>query len=215
MYDRLPLTSAVVLYHRRIHLSFQIRSRQNSKSLRSCLTEYVSNQMASAGAGQYSIQMAILKCTVSSNLEYWTNYLFTKLFADNWSRFLIKQTYKTLRPKRSFIEHHPAGIPIHGPKTVPNGWEWFEMGFFVHWRPPQTTTVLCFDTPEKLQSLLGSALQHRGSNIDTADPYSLLSTLIDQVIALYDESVWSMRNHVCAAEAVSLEHHHVQTHGLG
>lgn len=74
------------------------------------------------------------------------------------------------------------------------------MGFFVHWRLPQTTTV-CFDTPEKLQGLLGSALQHKGSNIDIADPYSLVSTLIDQVIALYDESVWSTRNHVCAAEA--------------
>lgn len=128
----------------------------------------------------------------------------TKLCTDSWSRFLIKQTYKTLRPKRSFIEYQPAGIPIHGPKTIVNGWEWFEMGFFVHWRPSQTTTVLCFDTPEKLQSLLGLALRRNGSNIDTADPYSLLSTLIDQVITLYDESVWSMRNHVCAAEAVRL-----------
>ena len=127
-----------------------------------------------------------------------------KLCTDIWSRFLIKQTYRTLRPKRSFIEHLPAGIPIHGPKTIPNGWEWFELGFFVHWKPSQTTTVLCFDTPEKLQSLLGSALRRNDSNIDTADPYSLLSTLIDQVIALYDDSVWSMRNHVCAAEAVRL-----------
>ena len=128
----------------------------------------------------------------------------TKLCADSWSRFLIKQTYKTLRPKRSFIEYQSAGIPIHGPKTIANGWEWFEMGFFVHWKPSQTTTVLCLDTPEKLQSLLGSALRRNDCNIDTADPYSLLSTLIDQVIALYDESVWSMRNHVCAAEAVRL-----------
>lgn len=88
------------------------------------------------------------------------------------------------------------------------------MGFFVHWTPPQTTTVLCFDTPEKLQSLLGSALQQRGSNVDIADPYSLLSTLIDQVLALYDESVWSMRNHVCAAEAVSLKQYNARTYGL-
>ena len=78
------------------------------------------------------------------------------------------------------------------------------MGFFVHWKPSKTTTVLCFDTPEKLQSLLETALRRNGSNVDTADPYSLLSTLIDQVIALYDDSVWSMRNHVCAAEAVRL-----------
>ena len=76
------------------------------------------------------------------------------------------------------------------------------MGFFVHWRPSQSTTILCFDTPEKLQNLLGSALRRNSSNIDAVDPYSLLSTLIDQVIVLYDESVWSMRNHVCAAEAV-------------
>ncbi len=88
------------------------------------------------------------------------------------------------------------------------------MGFIVHWKPTYTTTVLCFDTPEKLQNLLGSALQHKGSNIDIADPYSLLSTLIDQVITLYDESVWSMRNHVCAAEAVSLEHYYARAHVL-
>ena len=126
----------------------------------------------------------------------------TELCADSWSRFLIKQTYKTLRPKRSFIEYQPAGMPIHGPKTVQNGWEWFEMGFFVHWKPSQSTVILCFDTPEKLQSLLGSALRRNSNDIDAADPYSLLSTLIDQVIALYDESVWSMRNHVCKAEEV-------------
>ena len=76
------------------------------------------------------------------------------------------------------------------------------MGFFVHWKSSQTTTVLCFDTPEKLQSLLGSALRRNDCDVDTADPYSLLPTLMDQVIALYDDSVWSMRNHVCAAEAV-------------
>lgn len=126
----------------------------------------------------------------------------TKLCADSWFRFLIKQTYKTLRPKRSFTEYNPAGVPIHGPKTILNGWEWFGMGFFLHWKPSQTTTVLCFDTLDKLQSLLGSASRWNGINFDTADPYSLLSPLMDQVIALYDESVWSMRNHVCAAEAV-------------
>lgn len=76
------------------------------------------------------------------------------------------------------------------------------MGFFVHWKPPHTTTIICFDAPEKLQSLLKSALEHIGTNLDFTDPYSLLSTLIDQVLALYDGSVWSMRNHVCAAEAV-------------
>lgn len=76
------------------------------------------------------------------------------------------------------------------------------MGFLLHWKPSQTTTVLCFDTLDKLQSLLGSASRRTGIKFDTADPYSLLSPLMDQVIALYDESVWSMRNHVCAAEAV-------------
>lgn len=130
--------------------------------------------------------------------------MLTRSRKDHWSRFLVKQTYKKLWRKRSFIEHQPTGVPIHGPKTIPNGWEWFEMSFFVHWRPPQSTTILCFDTPEKLQSLLGSALAHSGSNIDYIDPYSLFATVIDQILALYDTSVWSMRNHVCTAEAVRL-----------
>ena len=79
------------------------------------------------------------------------------------------------------------------------------MGFVVHWRPPEYTTILCFDVPEKLQSLLESALASKSNNIDYTDPYSLVSILIDQVIALYDESVWTMRNHVCSAEEVCLK----------
>lgn len=75
------------------------------------------------------------------------------------------------------------------------------MTFFVHWRPPQSTTIICFDTPEKLQGLLGSALAHSGNEIDYIDPYSLFVTVIDQLLAMYDTSVWSMRNHVCTAEA--------------
>ena len=78
------------------------------------------------------------------------------------------------------------------------------MGFVIHWAPLEFTTILCLDVPKKLQSLLESALVTKDNNIDYTDPYSLVSILIDQVLALYDESVWTMRNHVCSAEEVCL-----------
>ena len=130
--------------------------------------------------------------------------LMINMRADCWSRSLIKQTYETLRPKRSFISHHPTGIPIHGPKTIPNGCEWYEMGFIVHWDPPQASTVLCFDAPLELIDLLENALARNNSQTVYKDPCSPLCAILDGILVLYDSSVWSMRNHVCGAEAVCL-----------
>ena len=65
---RPPIISGLASCHRRKYGAVQIRSRRNSRSLRSCLTDFVSSRMASAGADRYSIQMVILKRTVSSSL---------------------------------------------------------------------------------------------------------------------------------------------------
>ena len=71
--NRLPLISNLVFYHRRKYYTVQIRSQRNSRSLRSCLTDSVSNRMASVGADRYSIQMVILKRTVSSSFRSCAN----------------------------------------------------------------------------------------------------------------------------------------------
>ena len=76
------------------------------------------------------------------------------------------------------------------------------MGFFVHWERPHTTTILCFDMPESHQPLLQQSFSCNYNKFDHADPYSIFSVLVYDILALYDTSVWSMRNHICNWEAV-------------
>ncbi|OCK73236.1 purine and uridine phosphorylase, partial [Lepidopterella palustris CBS 459.81] len=137
----------------------------------------------------------------------------------HWSRFVVKQTHKNLRPKRSFIRHHAAleeldlekghlpntNEPIHGPRSILHGWEWYEMCLFVHWTPPHSTTILCFDLPKQLQTLVQSALTSNPDMTGCSDPYSVFSVILYNVLCLYDNSVWSIRNHICEWEATRLQ----------
>ncbi|KAF2179935.1 purine and uridine phosphorylase [Zopfia rhizophila CBS 207.26] len=129
---------------------------------------------------------------------------------NHWSRFIVKQTHKELQPKSSFTRHHSTGeignllnpnTPIHGPQSIRHGWEWYEMGFFVHWTPPHSTTLLCFDIPGHMRASLRSALSSSIDNIDLSDPYSVFSIIIYELLSLYNDSVWSLRNHICGVEA--------------
>lgn len=127
----------------------------------------------------------------------------------SWSRFIVKQTYEKLKPKRTFTphvsNHHSrpsdwnADIAIHGPQSVGHGWEWYEMGFFTHWNECGLTTLLCFDLPARLhadiQLLFGS------QSIDHSCPYAVFSMITDALLRLYDCSVWSIRNHISQWEA--------------
>lgn len=78
---------------------------------------------------------------------------------------------------------------------------WFEMGFFTRWDYPDRCTVLCidtpFDTPEKLKSRL-----LRESLLNFCDPFAMHIPLIDQIILLYDVSVWRVRDPVRDIEKV-------------
>ncbi|RYP60604.1 hypothetical protein DL770_009958 [Monosporascus sp. CRB-9-2] len=127
---------------------------------------------------------------------------------NHWSRFVIKQTHEKLRPKHSFTRHHATSsklaspnVPIHGPHSIPHGWEWCEMGFFVHWTPPSSTIVLCFDLPQHFQILVKLALTSSADKINFSDPYSIFAVVLHELLSLYDNSVWSIRNHICNWEA--------------
>ncbi|OCK81526.1 purine and uridine phosphorylase [Lepidopterella palustris CBS 459.81] len=136
------------------------------------------------------------------------------IYYNHWSRFVVKQIHTKLRHKRSFTRHDsisekrdPGGnrlpnhnVPLHGPQSIQHGWEWYEMGFLVHWRP-DNTTILCLDLPEPLQASIQSALSSSTDEIDFSDPYSFFSILLHEVLSLYDSSVWSLRNHICEWEA--------------
>ena len=77
------------------------------------------------------------------------------------------------------------------------------MGFFVHWIPPHSTTLLCFDLLEHMKVSFQSALPSSISDPDLTDPYSVFGIVIYELLSLYNDSVWSLRNHICSVEAVS------------
>ncbi|PSN62773.1 purine and uridine phosphorylase, partial [Corynespora cassiicola Philippines] len=145
-----------------------------------------------------------------------------------WSRFTVKQTYDELKPKRTFTPHVSnhhissrdwnADIAVHGPQSRRYGWEWYEMGFFTCWDRPGLITLLCFDLPAKLQSDLQSLLCSQP--IDRSCPHGVFSLLSGQLLRLYDDSVWSIRNHISQWEARRSQEtdylllHEIARHGI-
>lgn len=132
-----------------------------------------------------------------------------------WSRFTVKQTYDTLKPKRTFTPHvsnHQSGtdtwdaeIIVHGPQSTRYGWEWYEMGFVACWNSSGPVTLVCFHVPERMQSNVQSLF---GVNaVDTSAPYAVFSLISDALLRLYDDSVWSIRNHISQWEAVGRSFH--------
>ena len=75
------------------------------------------------------------------------------------------------------------------------------MGFFVCWTPHHTT-IMCFDLPQHFQMAFQSTLTSSKDNVELSDPYAVFTVLLYQMISLYDNSVWSIRNHICDWEAV-------------
>lgn len=123
----------------------------------------------------------------------------------------MKQTYGILKPKRTFTPHvsnhqsdtdgWDAEIIVHGPQSTRYGWEWYEMGFIACWNPSGLITLVCFDVPERTQSNIQSLF---GANtVDTSSPYAAFALISNALLRLYDDSVWSIRNHISQWEAVS------------
>ncbi|KAH8723846.1 nucleoside phosphorylase domain-containing protein [Phaeosphaeriaceae sp. PMI808] len=141
----------------------------------------------------------------------------------NWSRFLVKQTYDRLKPKRTFtphisnqqlgIDNNNNHVAVHGPQSVQHGWEWYEMGFFTSWKPSGSLTLICFDLPTISQSKIQERI---GSHIaDNSSPHSLFLVISDELLRLYDDSVWSIRNHISQWEARrSVEANYLLLHEL-
>jgi len=98
---------------------------------------------------------------------------------NTWLRFLIKQ---------------PANNPL-------KNYIWQKIKIFTHWRAETGGVVFCFDPPspfrERLQDAVGQTLS-AGECI--ADPYFIITVIIEEVIALFNQSVWSFRDMVRHAE---------------
>lgn len=77
----------------------------------------------------------------------------------------------------------------------PTVYTWNDFTFFTTWTPIGTHTILCFDVNPKFHDVIHSALQ---SEIDKmiSDVYLIHSTLVSLILKFYDESVWTLRDHV-------------------
>lgn len=89
-------------------------------------------------------------------------------------------------------------------KGASKGYKWYEMGVFTRWCRSGPCIVLCIDTPENLRLQLNEVLQKPSPPPDKNDPFAMHSPLIDQMVELYDKSVWASRDPIRKIEKVSL-----------
>jgi hypothetical protein len=80
------------------------------------------------------------------------------------------------------------------------GYKWYEMGFFTRWDNSGHCRVMCIDTPARLRAELQKALQNLPTKVEFHDPFALHTHLLDQIILLYDLSVWRVRDPVRKVE---------------
>lgn len=80
------------------------------------------------------------------------------------------------------------------------GFKWYEMGFFTQWDKSGHCRVMCIDTPIRLRLELQKALRNLSTELNFCDPFALHTHLLDQIILLYDTSVWRVRDPVRKVE---------------
>ena len=100
-----------------------------------------------------------------------------------WFRFLIKQ------------------IKRDSP-SADASYVWDKAAFFTTWLPTDHHVILCFDLPCAPQSRLQSALSSNPDTFCLNDPYSLHAIIVEEVLSLFDISVWSLRDSVRMVEKV-------------
>ena len=78
---------------------------------------------------------------------------------------------------------------------------WYEMTFIGRWEPGRSV-ILCIDTPDDLPSRLAQSIAEQQEMIDLSNPFALYVPLVDQVVDLYDRSVWGFRDLIRGVEKV-------------
>jgi hypothetical protein len=62
--------------------------------------------------------------------------------------------------------------------------------------------VLCIDTPDDFPSRLAQSITGEQESLDLSNPFAFYLPLVDQIIQLYDNSVWGFRNLIRRVEEV-------------
>ena len=82
-----------------------------------------------------------------------------------------------------------------------SSYSWAEMSFYTKWTP-HFTLNLCFDVPMAFQIRLRQALDLREQPFGVDDLYASHVTILDQILMMFDESVWALRDGVRQIEKV-------------
>ena len=75
------------------------------------------------------------------------------------------------------------------------------MSFYTKWTPHFTITF-CFDVPMASQVQLRQALGSCEQPFNLKDPYTSHARILDQILIMFDESVWAIRDGVRKIEKV-------------
>ena len=78
------------------------------------------------------------------------------------------------------------------------------MGFFTRWISPGGQIIFCFDVPQTLYDRLQTRFLSPSTTPKLLDVYLLHVVVIDEIIKLFDKSVWSLRDIVRVTELVML-----------
>ena len=74
------------------------------------------------------------------------------------------------------------------------------MAFFTRWLKSGIGTVVCFNVPTSLQKSIIDALVFLSEGDIASDAYTYHILIADEVVKLYDDSVWRIRNVVRTVE---------------
>ena len=85
-----------------------------------------------------------------------------------------------------------------------HAYEWYEMGFFTRWTSKGGHVLFCFDIPLILRDRLKTLFLPPSITPKLSDLYSPHMLVIDEIIKLFDASVWSLRDIVRATEMVKM-----------
>lgn len=83
-------------------------------------------------------------------------------------------------------------------------YRWYEMGFFTKWISPGSQIAFCLDVPQTLCGSLQTLFLSPSTAPKISDIYWLHAVIIDEIIRLYDKSVWSLRDIIRVTELVML-----------
>lgn len=114
-----------------------------------------------------------------------------RLLLGTWYRFQVKFVRMVPEPNGNWPE-------LARDNEI---YSWYEMGVFVHWSSTGSCRIICVDTPEYLQTQLLVSLR-RKSALDFKNPFAMQQFLVDQILVLYDISVWRVRDPVRQIEKV-------------